>query len=202
MWFSQAEYDSVTGIAKITFAPKLAEFLAAMKWLYSKINLKDIGNLQSRFAIRLFEIAISYRSMAGCDGNQENAWYFERGFPDEMRLIMGVDEKAYKDKHVLKQKIVDNPIKGINEAGLGLEIKPTTIKQGRQVIAIRFNCTSAPRTPKGTGRKRLKAELHQEEQDLQRLKELQPPGIRGAISGHYGQPFSVSEKAKAHRNLR
>jgi plasmid replication initiation protein len=114
----------------MTFSSELAEFLAAIKWMYAKINLKDLGELQSCYAIHLFEIAMSYRSLAGRGKNHSEAWYFERGFPDEVRYIMGVAKGTYKDNHLLKQKVIEGPVREINAAGIGLEITPTTVKQG------------------------------------------------------------------------
>jgi plasmid replication initiation protein len=185
-WFTVAEYDEATGNAKMTFSSELAEFLAALKWMYAKINLKDLGGLQGRYAIHLFEMAMSYRSLAGQGGNRGEMWYFERGFPDEIRQIMGVGKEAYKDTHLLKQKVIDRPVKEINEAGLGLAITPTTVKQGRRIVAIRFDCALAPRAVKGKGRARniaeapalptpeTRAEQEREEKELQHLKERYP----------------------------
>jgi plasmid replication initiation protein len=183
-WFTVATFDEETDQATMKFSDELADFLMALKWMYSKINLKDIGELQSRYAIRLFEMAMSYRSLAGKNGNRDKAWYFERGFPDEIRYIMGIGEEAYKDNHVFKQKVIENPINEINKAGLGLAIKPTTVKQGRQIVAIRFECTSASRSAKRRKRgiKEVialpelapNAETQREEKELEHLRELYP----------------------------
>jgi hypothetical protein len=182
-WFTVAEYDEATGNAKMTFSSELAEFLAALKWMYARINLKDLGELQSRYAIHLFEIAMSYRSLMGKGGNRGETWYFERGFPDEIRQIMGVKKDTYKDNHLLKQKVIDSPIEEINRAGIGIAIKPTTVKQGRRIVAIRFDCTVKSRTAevKGQGRKNAPEppvipppEREREEKELEHLKELYP----------------------------
>jgi plasmid replication initiation protein len=183
-WFTVATFDEDTGQATMKFSDELADFLMALKWMYSKINLKDIGNLQSRYAIRLFEMAMSYRSLEGKNGNRAKAWYFERSFPDEIRYIMGIGKEAYKDNHVFKQKVIENPINEINKAGLGLEIKPTTVKQGRRIVAIRFECTSSSRSVKGKKRgikeaiplpeSVLNTESQQEEKELEHLRELYP----------------------------
>jgi plasmid replication initiation protein len=181
-WFTVAEYDEATGNAKMTFSSELAEFLAALKWMYARINLQDLGELQSRYAIHLFEIAMSYRSLMGKAGNRGETFYFERGFPDEIRLIMGVKKDAYKDNHLLKQKVIDRPVEEINKAGIGIAIKPTTVKQGRRIVAIRFDCTVKARTAgvKGKGQKiepgtpDNRAEQEREEKELAHLKELYP----------------------------
>jgi plasmid replication initiation protein len=183
-WFTVAEYSESTGIARMTFSSELADFLTALKWMYSKINLKDIGGLQSHYSIRLFEMAMSYRSLSGKNGNKEETWYFERRFPDEIRFIMGIEKEAYKDNHLLKQKVIDNPVKEINKAGIGVEIQPTTVKQGRRIVAIRFYCKNAKHT---TGKKRRgtkeaiplpepnpRIENLREEKELEHLKELYP----------------------------
>jgi hypothetical protein len=93
--------------ASFTFSSELAEFLIALKWMYARINLKDLGELQGRYALHLFEIALSYRSLAGRGGNRSEAWYFEWDFPDEIRRVMGVAKDAYKDNHVLLGKDIE-----------------------------------------------------------------------------------------------
>jgi plasmid replication initiation protein len=181
-WFTVSTFDEKTGQATMKFSDELADFLRALKWMYSKINLKDIGELQSRYAIRLFEIAMSYKSLEGKKGNQGETWYFERGFPDEIRYIMGVGKEAYKDNHLLKQKVIDNPVKEINKAGIGFEIQPATVKQGRRIVAIRFYCKQAKPTIRGKkqGTKEaiplpelaLDTEAMREEKELEHLREL------------------------------
>jgi hypothetical protein len=188
-WFTVAEFSEKTGQARMTFSSELAEFLAALKWMYAKINLKDLGELQSRYALHLFEIAMSYRSLAGRGGNRSETWYFERGFPDELRYILGVAKNAYKDNHVLKQKVIEGPVKEINAAGIGLEITPTTVKQGRRIVGIRFYCKQMERAAKGKGRIKgnkatevppplpkpdPRAEQEREDKELAHLRELYP----------------------------
>ena len=182
-WFTMAEYDEVTGNARMTFSSELAEFLIALKWMYSKIDLKDIGELQSRYAIRLFEMAMSYMSLKGKRGNADQNWYFERPIP-ELRMIMGVPKEAYKENRLFRQKVIEEPVKEINRSGIGLEIKPEGIKQGRRLVAIRFDCKQSPRTTRGkrSGAKEAlplpepnpKTEDLLEEKELEHLKELYP----------------------------
>jgi plasmid replication initiation protein len=122
-------------------------------------------------------------SLKGKGGNNGSGWYFERPLP-ELRQIMGVPEGTYKETHLFKQYVIEKPIKEINNAGIGLEIMPETIKQGRRIVAIRFDCKQAPRTAKGKnkGRKKavvlsepnLKTVAEREEKELQHLKELYP----------------------------
>jgi plasmid replication initiation protein len=182
-WFSVSTFDEKTGQATMRFSEELAGFLIALKWMYSKIDLKDIGELQSRYAVRLFEIAMSYRSMQGKGKNPSQTWYFERPV-SELRKIMGVKEGTHKETRRFREKVIEAPVKEINQAGLGIEIKPEGIKQGRRLASIRFDCVKIPRTIKGkhSGVKEAiplpdpdyKTEYLLEEKELEHLKELYP----------------------------
>jgi len=123
-WFIKSHFNSVTGQAEMEFSPTLAAFLIASKWVYSKINLTDVGQLQSRYAIKLFEMAISYMSLKGKDGNKYERWYFQRTV-EELRLILNVPEDAYKTIKDFRKYVVENPINEINDAAIGVKITPT-----------------------------------------------------------------------------
>jgi hypothetical protein len=181
-WFTVSTFDEKTGQATMKFSDELAGFLMALKWMYAKVNLPDIGSLQSRYAIKLFEMAMSYQSLKGKQGNAERHWYFERPIP-ELRMIMGVPEEAYKENRLFRQKVIEEPVKELNRAGIGLEITPEGVRQGRRIVAIRFDCKQAPRTARGKrgGAKAAplpepnpKTEDMREEKELRHLKELYP----------------------------
>jgi plasmid replication initiation protein len=104
---------------------------------------------------------------------------------------MGVAKDAYKDNHVLKQKIIEGPIKEINKAGIGIEITPTPIKQGNRIVSIRFYCKQTERAVKGKGKisgnkateapltlpkpdSHAEQEQEREDKELEHLRELYP----------------------------
>jgi plasmid replication initiation protein len=178
-----SEFNKDTEQATMVFSSELAEFLTALKWMYSKIDLKDIGELKGRYALHLFEMAMSYRSLAGKDGNGRGEWYFERSFPEETRFIMGVGDGEHKDNRDLKKNVIDGPLKEINQANIGVKIVPTTVKQKRRIVAIRFDCASEQRRTRG--RKKdieapvlpepdHRAEDEREEKELAHLRGIYP----------------------------
>lgn len=187
-WFSYSKIDEGSGVCTMMFSPQLAEVLMDMKRVYAKINLRDFGLLQSRYALRLFEMARSYESLAGKDGNQSHAWYFERSV-QEFRTLFGVPDDAYPETKRFRQKVIEEPVKEINAAGIGLEITTEGIKQGRRLATIRLNCKKTVRkTPAKRGRRKKEEpekplELPepdprttntQTEKKIQHLKELYP----------------------------
>jgi plasmid replication initiation protein len=155
-WFTYAEFSEKTGQATMKFSPELAEYLKTLKWIYSKINLQDLGKLQSKYALRYYEMAKSYESLAGKEGNEGGTWYFERPV-QELRTMLGVPDEAYPETRDFRKYVVEQPVKEINAAGVGLEITTEGIKQGRNLKAIRFDCEkAAPTLPAKRSRGRPK----------------------------------------------
>jgi plasmid replication initiation protein len=189
-FFSYVKVDEIKNVCTMQFSEKLVSALAELKIFYSKIQLKDIGKLQSSYAIRLAENAIGWQSEAGKNGNKQGEWYFKHSLVD-WRFIFGVPPGAYKRSDNLKRYVFDEPIREINSAGLGLELKVQTIKTGRKITDIQINCKKVARkvTPcKGRGRKKAVAEpetalelpmevdapASHEEKELHRLRERYP----------------------------
>jgi plasmid replication initiation protein len=143
-WFDYSRLDEESGIATLSFSPKLAAVMLEFRRLYSKINLQDMGALQSKYALRIFELAKSYESLAGQEGNQAQSFYFERTVL-EFRHMLGVPEDAYQETKRFRQFVIEHPVKEINAARIGLEITPEGIKQGRKIAKYRLNCKKIPR---------------------------------------------------------
>jgi plasmid replication initiation protein len=155
-FFSYVKVDEMKNVCTMQFSEKLVSALAELKIFYSKISLKDIGKLQSSYAIRLVENAIGWQSEAGKNGNKAGEWYFQHSLVD-WRFIFGVPPEAYKRFDNLKRFVFEEPIREINSAGLGIELKTQTIKTGRKVTDIRIDCKKVARkiTPcKGQGCKK------------------------------------------------
>jgi plasmid replication initiation protein len=191
-WFEYAKFNAETGICSMRFSKELADFLKEFKRVYAKINLSDVGRLQSKYGIRIFELAKSYSSLQGKDGNAYNAWYFERSV-QEIREMFGIPEKAYPQTRDFRKKVIEEPIKEINKAGVGVEIAAESIKQGRKLAGIRFNCLESQRKTKAKRGRPKKAVAEQQElayedprtvqerteKELRHLKELYPDEFAG-----------------------
>jgi plasmid replication initiation protein len=146
-WFVKAEldmdlfYDTVKGedVLTMKFNPELAEAIGDFRQQYAKIDLLDFGKLQGKYAIRIYELALSYHGYAGKDGNRQGEWFFQKSVED-IRLLFDIDPKKYKTTGNFRTRIIDNPIEEINAAGIGLRIEPDYIRRGKRLMGIRFNC--------------------------------------------------------------
>jgi plasmid replication initiation protein len=197
-WFTYSKFDENTGHAVMEFSEKLASYLRSIQWLYSKIFIKKIGQLQSFYAIRIFELVTSYASLAGMGGNKADEWYVDIHLPED-RLMLGVPEGAYPEIKRLRQFVINEPVKSINGIDAGIEITIESIKQGRRVIGYRLNCKkaaesklAAPAKKRGRKKKEEAAaadagggaavparaeqadDMNLKDKDLHRLKELYP----------------------------
>jgi plasmid replication initiation protein len=144
-WFSHSSYQEETGICTMTFALEFAEVMLELKRVYAKINLQDLGKLQSKYAIRYLEMAKSYESLAGKNGNRDGYWYFERTLP-ELRELFAITPEAYTETRDFRRKVIEKPVEELNKAGIGVAIKTTGIKQGRTLQGIRFDCARTAKT--------------------------------------------------------
>jgi hypothetical protein len=184
-WFNSAKFDGDSGLCQMTFDQDLADFLKELKRLYARIDLSDLGKLQSRYAIRIYEIVLSYKSLQGKDGNPENSWYVERTL-EELRKTFGIKPEEYKENTEFRRRVIEGPVKEINEAGIGVKIKAESIKKGRSITGFRFNSESVPKTTDGKRRKKAglpqnelpetnpREERNRTEKENEHLKELYP----------------------------
>jgi hypothetical protein len=144
-WFSESrltdlrfEWEWGWGTITMEFNPKLGAALKQIKG-YTKIDLLNLGKLQSRYAIRYHEIALSWAGLEGKDGNPPGTWYFEMSLEDIKKRFM-IDEKKYKATKDFRVTVIDKPLEDLNAARIGLRIEPEYIRRGRFLYGVRFNC--------------------------------------------------------------
>jgi len=138
-WFAHAKYETDRNMIQMTFSDHLADSLIELKKMYAKIQLEDLGKLSSRYALRIYELAISYSSMAGKNGNAYNAWYFEKEIRD-LRELFAIEPDKYKATKDFRIRVIEGPVNEINRANIGIEIAPLYIRAGKFIQAVRFNC--------------------------------------------------------------
>lgn len=137
---SLPHWDTIT----MWFNPELGDAIKAFKKAYAKIDLIDLGKLQSRYAIRFHELALSYSGFEGKNGNRCGEWYFEHSL-EEIRALFQIDLKKYKQTKDFRVYVIDKPIEELNNARIGLHITPEYKRKGKWLIGARFNCRWAKR---------------------------------------------------------
>jgi hypothetical protein len=147
--FDSTEFDTGRNAIRLRFGGELAAYLSAAKLGYTRLELRDIGALRSAYAIRLFEIAMSYAGFDGKKGNKSTEWFLERRV-DQWCCMLGVQDGVYTRANNFRQFCFTAPIAAINGAGLGVELKLKTLER-YGVVFYRVSCRHVPRVIKRTG---------------------------------------------------
>ena len=145
-WFTHSRLEAsklekANGWERIvmTFNPELGEVLKTLKG-FTQVNLLDMGKLQSRYAIRFYELALSYSGFAGKNGNPPGTWYIRDTTLEELRELFKIEPKKYRDTKNFRVRVIDRPIKELNAARIGLHIEPEYDRRGKWLIGVRFKC--------------------------------------------------------------
>lgn len=143
-WFQEVNADWKTDRFDLTFNVDLAKLIIELKGK-ARLDLIDMGKLQSKYAIRFYELAMSYAGFAGKNGNKEKCWYFEREL-GELRELFAIPDSKYKVTGNFRTKVVDEPIQELNAADVGFKIGIEYMRKGKKLIGFRFCCQYESRT--------------------------------------------------------
>lgn len=143
-WFSEVSADWKAQKFEMTFNGKLAKLIIELKGK-ARLDLIDMGKLQSKYAIRFYELAMSYAGFAGKNGNKERCWYFEREV-GELRQLFAIPDSSYKVTGNFRTFVVDQPIQELNAADVGFKIEIEYMRKGKKLTGFRFCCQYESRT--------------------------------------------------------
>ncbi|WP_265348103.1 replication initiation protein [Candidatus Azobacteroides pseudotrichonymphae] len=131
------QWDTVV----MEFNPKLWETLKEFKG-WSTVELNVLGKLQSKYAIRFYEWAMSWKGKAGKDGNPPGKYWFEMRLAD-IREKLAIPKSKYKAVKEFKRNVIKLPIEELNNADIGvrIDIAPFKRGQGVKLDLIRFDVT-------------------------------------------------------------
>jgi plasmid replication initiation protein len=153
-WLQSGKYDGVNDFVQLIFTDKIGKLFVRCRDRFSLINLKTIGGLKSYFAMRYYEIALSYRGFAGKGENAPKTWYFEYSL-DDIRNMFKVDTNAYENRNnAFIIKVITQPLAELNKHNADFTI--TAEKQvdpidRRRAVGFKFTCKMC-----GAGRSKKK----------------------------------------------
>lgn len=144
--FDELEYKPKEGL-NLKFDPRMRPYLLDLVNAknYTRIDVGQIFKLSSTYAMRLLELMLQYQNVREFKLRQEITREIKM---DALRFMLNVPENAYKGRiDNFRQKVLDGPIKEINERTI-YEMSYSTVKKGRKVIGFEFylNTEHAPMT--------------------------------------------------------
>ncbi|MBX9890161.1 MAG: replication initiation protein, partial [Amoebophilaceae bacterium] len=125
---SQSKYNHKEGSLTVRFTEEIMPYLSQVKEKFVLYNLKEIANFGSLYTTRLYELIQEFK---------DTGWILKS--VEQLREIFAVGKKfpLYAD---LKRKTFGHAVEEINSQ-YELKLRFEEIKEGRKVVAIRFEFT-------------------------------------------------------------
>lgn len=127
-WVSKISYVDKEAIVRIVFAPDVIPLITRLEEHFTSYQLKQVAQLSSRYAIRLYELLISWRKI-GKTPVFEIAVFREQ---------LGIDEKLYTRIEAFKRRVLEPTIEQLNKY-TDIVVKYEQHKKGRSIIGFSFS---------------------------------------------------------------
>ena len=126
-WVSRVFYVDSLAILEITFAPDVVPLITRLEEHFTSYQLKQVSQLTSKYAIRLYEFLIAWREV-GKTPQIELA---------EFRHKIGVEDNEYTAMNNFKSRVLEPAIKQINEH-TDIIVTYEQHKKGRTITGFSF----------------------------------------------------------------
>ena len=130
-WVSKIAYIDSAGIVELTFAPDVIPLITQLEKSFTAYELKQISSLTSKYAIRLYELLIQWRSVGKTPTFEIN----------DFRFKLGLTEKEYIKMANFKVRVLDTALNQINEL-TDINVSYEQHKVGRTICGFSFMFTT------------------------------------------------------------
>lgn len=120
-------YVDELGVVRLIFANDVVPLIVGLEKKFTKYEIEQIKGLQSRYAIRLYELLIKWRSKGKTDEISMSA----------LRNCFGLLDGEYIRMHHFKSRVLDLAIAQINEH-TDITAEYEQYKQGRTITGFTF----------------------------------------------------------------
>ena len=156
-WVQKIAYIDDIGVLELAFSMDVVPLITRLEQHFTSYQLEQVAQLTSKYAVRLYELIISWRER----GNVPFTGL------KELRLKLGVEDNEYPTMDNFKRRVLDPSIKQINKH-TDIIADYTQHKAGRTITGFSFTFTQK-KQPKDVTPKPKKAEpkpksIKQEEQ--------------------------------------
>ena len=129
-WVSQIGYTEDEATVQLIFAPAVVPLITRLEESFTKYEIEQISKLSSKYAMRLYEVLIAWRSKG------QTPFYELQSF----RAILGLEVQEYKAMSDFKKYVLDTAINQINEF-TDIKASYEQYKNGRSISGFSFRFT-------------------------------------------------------------
>ncbi|WP_435939621.1 replication initiation protein RepM (plasmid) [Moraxella bovoculi] len=138
-WVSEIRYIDNEASVRLIFSPTVAPLITLLEKNFTSYELEQVAELNSKYAVRLYEIVIAWRSTSKTPMIAI----------DELRGRLGVLDDEYVATADFKRWALDKPIKQINDK-TDITITYEQHKQGRKIVGFTFAIKTKSQAIKNT----------------------------------------------------
>ncbi|MDY6458109.1 replication initiation protein RepM [Acinetobacter faecalis] len=142
-WVSRIKYIDATATLEITFAPDVVPLITRLEQHFTSYQLKQVSQLTSKYAIRLYELLIAWREVGKVPQIELS----------EFRNKLGVGDNEYTAMNNFKSRVLEPSIKQINEH-TDITVTYEQHKKGRIISGFSFKFKQQAKTEKTIDSKR------------------------------------------------
>ena len=125
-WLNSAKYYENKGIVELSFSNDLKPYLLQLGEHFTKLEFKQLVNLSSIYAIRIYELCKQYEKI------KERTIEIEK-----LKIMLGIEKTEYKLYGDFKKRVLEIAEREIKEK-TDINISFEEIKTGRKVTSIKF----------------------------------------------------------------
>lgn len=104
-WVQQIAYIDTAGMIELQFTDAVIPLITRLSEQYTEYDLKQVSELQSEYAIRLYELMAQWKTVGKTNK-----------IPiDDLRKKLGVQPEQYKEMHNFKARVLNLAISQIND---------------------------------------------------------------------------------------
>ena len=126
-WVSRIAYIDDLATLEVTFAPDVVPLITRLEKHFTSYQLKQVAQLTSKYAIRLYEFLIAWRDVGKTPVISLS----------EFRERLGLEINEYQKMVNFKSRVLEPAIKQINEL-TDIHVKYEQYKTGRSISALSF----------------------------------------------------------------
>ena len=142
-WVDKIGYEKDTGIVYLRFTHDVVPLITRLEQQFTSYDIEQISNLNSAYAIRLYELLIQWRSVGKTP-------LFDL---QQFRQQLGVEPVQYKTMSNFKKYVLDFAVQQVNEH-TDITVKYDQHKQGRVITGFTFNFKVKAKSKKTIEQKR------------------------------------------------
>ncbi len=127
-WVSEIRYVENEALIKLIFAPSVVPLITRLEQHFTSYELKQVSQLSSRYAVRLYELLIAWRSTGQTP-------IFELS---KFRNQLGISDDEYKRMELFKRRVLDVAVSQVNEL-TDITVSYDQHKKGRTITGFSFS---------------------------------------------------------------